>query len=470
MNLPSTRTLRPAGGTFACTRALARRGTSTLAVALAAAGLTGAAVPAGAQSDGGLVYRVPVTGTIELGLAPFIERSLAEAEEAGALAVILDVDTPGGRVDAAERIADALRDATVPTYAVVNRRAFSAGALISLATREIYMLPGSVIGAVTPVDGTGTKASEKVVSAMRSEMRALAEARGLDPRVAEAMVDEDIEIEGVVAAGKLLTLTTEEAVGLGYARATDDFDGVLRAIGAPGATVQTMTVNWTEQIVRFVSNPMVAPLLLSLGFLGILVEIKAPGFGLAGALGLVSLSLFFGSHLILGLAGLEEVILLGAGAALVAVEVLLLPGFGIAGIAGIVAILGGVTLSLLGSYPTAADLSQALGVVATTLLVVIVTVWALLRHMPSNSRLARRGIFLLASTTRETGYASQATRPELVGALGTALTDLRPTGVGLFGEERLDVVSDAGWVEEGTAIRVVSAEGYRHVVRPHPGS
>src|SRR5690606_17004944 len=146
------------------------------------------------------------------------------------------------------------------------RRAFSAGALISLAAREIYMLPGSVVGAVTPVDGTGTRAPEKIVSAMRSEMRALAEARGLDPSVAEAMVDETIEVPGVSPAGSLLTLTAAEAAALGYAVEVESFDALLRAIGGEGADVHTATVNWAERVVRFLTNPVVAPFLLSLGF------------------------------------------------------------------------------------------------------------------------------------------------------------------------------------------------------------
>ena len=158
------------------------------AAAVLVAGLVG--WPSGAQAqDAPRVFRVPVTGVVEMGLAPFIERAIREAEDAGVSVVVLDIDTPGGRVDSAERIADAISDSGVPVYAFVNRRAFSAGALIALATRGIYMRPGSVIGAVTPVDGSGTKASEKIVSAMRSEMRSLAEAHGLDPAVAEAMVD-----------------------------------------------------------------------------------------------------------------------------------------------------------------------------------------------------------------------------------------------------------------------------------------
>ena len=282
------------------------------AAALLVGGLVG--WPSGALAqDAPLVFRVPVTGVVEMGLAPFIERAIREAESAGVSVVVLDIDTPGGRVDSAERIADAISDSGVPVYALVNRRAFSAGALIALATRGIYMRPGSVLGAVTPVDGSGTKASEKIVSAMRSEMRALAEARGLDPAIAEAMVDESLAVPNVVDAGRLLTLTTEEAVRVGYASETDNFSSLLDDLGFAGAEVTDFNVNWAERFVRFFSNPVVAPFLLSLGFLGLIIEIKTATFGLAGLAGALSLSLFFGSHLILGLAGWEDLLLVGAG-------------------------------------------------------------------------------------------------------------------------------------------------------------
>ena len=296
----------------------------------AAAVLVGGLVgwPSGALAqDAPLVFRVPVTGVVEMGLAPFIERAIREAENAGVSVVVLDIDTPGGRVDSAERIADAISDSGVPVYAFVNRRAFSAGALIALATRGIYMRPGSVLGAVTPVDGSGTKASEKIVSAMRSEMRALAEARGLDPAIAEAMVDESLAVPNVVDAGRLLTLTTEEAVRIGYASETENFSSLLDDLGFAGAEVTDFDVNWAERFVRFFSNPVVAPFLLSLGFLGLIIEIKTATFGLAGLAGALSLSLFFGSHLILGLAGWEDLLLVGAGVLFVAAEVLLIPAF-----------------------------------------------------------------------------------------------------------------------------------------------
>lgn len=414
----------------------------------------------------GSVYRVPVQGTIELGLAPFVERSIREAGQNGAAAVILVLETPGGRVDAAERIANAIQDSSVPVYAFIDRHAYSAGALIALATNGIYMRPGSVMGAATPVVGSGEKAPEKIVSAMRSQMRALAETRGLDPRIAEAMVDEDIEIDGVVDAGKLLTLTTSEAVALGYAHEVDDWSALLQALDLQDAPVVPTKVNWAERVVRFLSNPLVSPFLLSLGFLGLIAEIKSPGLGVAGVAGLLALSLFFGSHMILGLAGIEDLILFGAGVVLIGIEIFIIPGFGLFGVLGGVGVMAGVYLSLIGGIPTVPDFAQAGAVLSTTLLIILLTSWALIRHLPQSNRLTRSGVFLVTKGERKDGWASAARRPDLVGREGVALTDLRPSGTVLIGEERVDAVSESAWIEDGTAVRVVSSEGYRHVVRP----
>ena len=434
------------------------------------AALLFAVLPAGAAAQkaaSGSVYRIPVTGVIELGLAPFIARSIKEAEKAGARAIVLDIETPGGRVDAAQQIVNALKEAKVPTYAYVNRRAFSAGAMIALATDGIYMRNGAVMGAATPVDGSGTKAPEKIVSAMRSEMRALAEARGLDPRVAEAMVDESIEIPGVDSKDKLLTLTTTEAVKVGYAREVSDWNDLMVQLRSVGAPVHNAKVNWAEGLVRFFTHPLVAPMLLSLGFLGLLIEFKTPAFGMAGVGGVVLLGLFFGSHYLVGLAGWEELMLLFAGLALIGVEMFVLPGFGFAGIAGVLAVLGSVYLSLVTHLSSEADMSQAAGILSAALLVVIIAAWALLRALPRSGRFSKSGMMLADATDRATGYISNPIRDELVGLTGVAVTDLRPSGAGQFGDERLDVVTDNQWISAGTPIKIVRSEGYRHVVAPN---
>jgi membrane-bound serine protease (ClpP class) len=428
--------------------------------------MAGAAAVAQERQQQGAIFRVPVSGVVELGLAPFIERTIAEAENVGAAAIILDIETPGGRVDAAQRIVRAVSETNVPVYAYVNVHAWSAGAMIAMATNRIYMRTGSTIGAATPVTGEGVKAPEKIVSAMRGEMRALAEARGLDPRVAEAMVDEDIAIEGVIAQGQLLSMTPSEAATVGYAIEVAGWDELVAELGLQDAPVHTATVNWAERIVRFLTHPMVAPLLLSLGMLGLIFEVKSPGFGVPGIVGAAALTAFFGGHFLIGLAGWEELILLVGGIVLLAVEMFVLPGFGIAGIAGVLAILAAFYLSMLNvPMATGYDYAQALGVLSLSIIVVIVAGWVVLRMLPRSRGFSRSGLVLGDATTRETGYLSSTIRDELVGAIGVALTDLRPAGAGRFGDERIDVVSDANWIGAGTPIRIVRSEGYRHVVQ-----
>lgn len=410
------------------------------------------------------VYRIPISGVIELGLAPFVARAVSEAEAAGAVAVILDLDTPGGRIDAAEKIADAIRRTDLPVYAFVNPRAYSAGALIALASDGIYMRSGAVIGAATPVDGQGTKASEKIVSAMRAEFRALAEEHGLDPTVAEAMVDESIAIPGVVEEGQLLTLSTEEAVELGFARAqvSDEAD-LLSRIGHAEAVVVQPRINWAERLVRFLTSPLVQPLLLSLGMLGLVFEIKSGGFGLGGVVSLGALGLFFGSNLLLGLVGMEEIILLAAAMVALGVEVFVLPGFGVAGVLGLLLLGAAFVLAMVGDVPTTADFTQAIAVVGASVVITVAVAYAWLRHLPSSNRF--KGLLLKKGLDKETGFISAPERSDLIGLVGTALTDLRPAGTVVIGEERIDAVTEGEFLAQGQQIKILRSDGYRHVVR-----
>ena len=433
-----------------------RRALMTLAL-LAAGG-----TPAFSQTP--VVYRLGVSGVVENGLAPYIARGLRAATRGDAAAVYLDIDTPGGRIDAAERIADAVGSSPVPVYAYVNPRAYSAGALIALSAKAIYMRPAGVLGAATPVDGQGAKASEKMVSAMRGEFRALAEARGLDPRVAEAMVDERVEIPGLDGPAELLTLSTNEALRVGYAKgAPADEPALLRAIGLPNARVVSIAPNWAELVVRFLTNPLVAPLLLSLGVLGLVFEIKTGAFGMGGLVSLLSLGLFFGSSFIVGLAGWEEVILLGIGLLALSVEIFVLPGFGAAGVLGIVALAAAVMLAMIGTSPTVADVTQALVVLGASLVITLAVAYAWIRHLPNSGRFA--GLFLRGEAHQADGYIAALPRADLVGQEGVALTDLRPAGTAQIGHERVDVVTEGEYVPQGRAVRVVRSEGYRHVVR-----
>lgn len=421
-----------------------------------------AATPLAAQQA--VVHRIPVAGEIQNGLAPFVARALREAEAAGASAAFLDIDTPGGRVDAAERIVDAVRGAKLPVYAFVNPRAYSAGAMIALATKGIYMRPGAVLGAATPVDGSGTKAPEKYVSALRGEFRALAEQQGLDPRIAEKMVDENLELEGIAPKGKLVTLSTSEALAVKYAKAeVQDQAGLLAEIGLADAQVVTAAANWAEKLVGFLTSPLVSPVLLSLGVLGLLAEIKTGAFGLGGLLSLASLGLFFGSGFLLGLAGWEELIMLALGLGALAIEIVVLPGFGIAGILGGVLVAGATVMTLLGSAPTGGDVVQAFAVLGTSLVITLAVAYAWLRHLPSSGRFS--GLLLRDQAEASEGFVAALPRGELVGLRGVALTDLRPSGTARVAGERMDVVTEGEFVDIGSEVEVIRSDGYRHVVR-----
>lgn len=422
-----------------------------------------------------IVYVVPVKGMIDLGLAPFLQRVLAEAERDSAAAVILDINTFGGRLDAAVAMRDALLASPVPTIAFIDRRAISAGALISLAAERIAIADGGTIGAATPVKGgpQGAEPSpidEKTVSYVRKEFRATADSRGRPPLVAEAMVDADVAIPGVIEVGKLLTLTTEEALALGVADfRANSLDAVLQELGLAGAELRSTSPNWAERVVRLITHPVLSSILLSVAMLGILIEIRTPGFGVPGALGIASLALVLGGHWIVELAGWEELLLVGAGLVLVTVEIFVLPGFGVVGAAGIAALLAGVAMSLVGAGATPTVIGAALGRVAVSAAVAIGASIILLQFLP-RLPLGRR-LMLQTEMAAKEGYGS-ATERDLsrLGRSGHTLSPLRPAGFADIDGERIDVVSEGEMIEAGVAVVVTRVDGNRIVVRRHRSS
>jgi membrane-bound serine protease (ClpP class) len=423
-----------------------------------------------AQTGRPVVYVVPIAGVIDLGLAPFVSRVLEEATNAEATAVILDINTFGGRVDAAVLIRDALLQAPVRTVAFVNKRAISAGALISLAAETIAMADGSTIGAATPVTlgSPGAPAqpvAEKTVSYMRKEFRATAESRSRPPLLAEAMVDADVEIPGVIDKGKLLTLTAEEAVQhkLADVRA-DSLAALLQALDLTGAEVRTAAQTWAETLVRFLTHPVVSFLLMTAGMLGLLVELRTPGFGVPGALGFVSLGLFFWGHWLVQLTGWEELLLVGLGLVLLALEVFVIPDFGLSGVLGLAALLGGLGLSVVGAGATGGVILASLGWVAFCVLLALAASLVLLRVLP---RLPwGRHLILETELLAGTGGAAAPEHERRwLGKDGTTATPLRPAGIAYLDGERVDVVSEGEFIEAGQPIDVIRVDGNRIVVR-----
>lgn len=412
------------------------------------------------------VYHINISGTIDLGLPPYIERVIRDAEEAGAKAVVLEVNTFGGRVDAATEIKDILLNTDVLTLAYVNKRAISAGALISLSCKKIGMSPGSSMGATTVVSGEGEKASEKAQSYMRAEMGATAELNGRNRQIAEGMVDEDVEVPGLSEKGKLITLTADDAVKWGMADIeAPTLVAFLDSLGLASEPLIYSKTNWAEKVVRFLTGPMVSPLLISLGLLGLFFEIKSPGWGIPGTLGLIFLALFFGSHYIVNLANLEEILLFALGLILLALEVFVIPGFGIAGIAGIIALLAAIYLSLIGAlkYVSMEDFSSAAAQLGGALLLTLLGVFTLIRFLPRTG--LWKHITLAGEQKQAEGFVSPPDYSGYVGKEGISLSPLRPAGVGLFDNERLDVVSEGPFIEQNSRIKIIKVEGYRLIVR-----
>jgi membrane-bound serine protease (ClpP class) len=450
-------------------RAPALRRRLNLLIAVLGAAIAMTSSIAGAQAPSA-VYVAPVEGTIDLGVAPFVRRVLDEATGAGAAAVILDINTFGGRVDAAVLIRDDLLRARVKTVAFVNKRAISAGALIALACERIAMAEGGTIGAATPVQmgepgGEARPVSEKTVSYMRKEFRATAEARKRPPLVAEAMVDADVVIPGVIAKGKLLTLTTDEALKLKMADVrADDLDAVLAKLSLAGAEIRRLNPTWAENVVRFLTHPVVSSLLMTVGMLGIIVELRTPGFGVPGAVGIGSLALFFWGHWLVRLVGWEELALVALGLTLLALEIFVTPGFGLTGVLGICALLAGLSLSLVGAGARWEAVVVALGRVMLSLLVALGGALVLLRFL---SRLpGGRNLVLTTELSAGTGFTSPPpTDHAWLYKRGETATPLRPAGFAHIEGERVDVVSDGDFIATGEPIEVVRVDGNRIVVR-----
>ena len=422
-----------------------------------------------AQTQRSIVYVAPINGIIDLGLAPFLDRVLGEATRSNAEAVILEINTFGGRVDAAVLIRDALLQASAPTVAFINKRAISAGALIALSAETIIMADGGTIGAATPVQmgppgAPAQPVAEKTVSYLRKEFRATAESRERPPLLAEAMVDSDVDIPGVIAKGKLLTLTTEEAMQhqLADLRA-NSLEAALTALDLADAEVRTASQTWAETLVRFLTHPVITSLLMTLGILGLIVELRMPGFGAPGAVGIVSLALFFWGHWLVRLAGWEELLLLGMGLVFLALEVFVVPGFGVTGIVGLVSLMSGLGLSVVGAGATWPVIVGAMGGVALSLLLAIAVSLILLRtfsHLPLGRRLV-----LETELPANAGVASAPEDDVLwLGERGIAMSPLHPAGVARLGHERVDVVSDGEFIEAGEPIEVIRVDGNRIVV------
>ncbi|MDF7825272.1 NfeD family protein [Pontiellaceae bacterium B12227] len=431
-----------------------------------------------------LVYIIPIKKTIEPALLYVVRRGVDEAVRNKADAIIFEMDTPGGRVDSAEGIINVIKHTDIPVYTFVEHEAYSAGAIIALATPNIYMAPGAVIGAATPlmmspqggVQELPDAVEEKMTSAVAAMVRATAEQGGYDPKMAEAMVRADMEysIDGEVISekGRLLTLTNTEAerlVGedqrpLLSKGTAEDVDDLLKILGLENAEKNILEVTGAERVARFLANPAVTMILMMVGFGGLWLEFKTPGFGLFGILGIsFLLLLYFGQH-IAGLAGNEDILLLFLGIALLAVEIFVIPGFGFAGISGIFCIFVALVSMMVENMPgTWRPISLEPVTFSTPLLTVfgsfaLVTVLMLLagRFLPETRAFQHLTLDEVVPDAEED--------LSLLGLEGLSHSDLRPGGSAYFDGRKLDVVTQGDYIPRQTEIRVIEVHGNRIVV------
>jgi membrane-bound serine protease (ClpP class) len=427
---------------------------ASLVILLSLAGLIN---PFTADAKEKVVYVVPIEETVEKGLLAFLQRAVTEAEEANAEAIIFEVNTPGGAVDAAGGIGKLLTGTELKTIAFVNKQALSAGAYISLNTDEIYMVPGSTMGSAAIIDQQGNTAGKKAESYWFAAMKSAAVESGRDPIYAQAMADESIDLPELGAGkGKLLTLTAEQALEVGYSEGTvKNQDDLLEKLGYENAEIRNVNETFAEKLARFLTHPVVIPILLTIGSLGLVLELYSPGFGLPGLAGLTSLLLFFYGHLVAGLAGFETVILFALGIGLILLE-FFIPG-GIAGAIGFIAVIA--------SFFVASDNMVHMGIsILIALSASILLSILMIRVFGKRMKLFKR-IILTDSTSTEKGYVSNKNRLELIGVEGIALTPLRPSGTILVEDERIDVVSEGAFISKDTRVRIIKTEGSRIVVR-----
>ncbi|MFO7871374.1 MAG: NfeD family protein [Kiritimatiellia bacterium] len=447
-------------------------------------------LPASAAED---TYVIPVKGTIERGLVYVVRRGVTEAAEHDAGAVIFDMDTPGGRLDAAKEIVEEilriLRDVDIPTYTYVNPEAISAGAVIALATDHIYMAPGSSIGAATPlmaspmggVQEMPDAVEEKMTSYVDSLIRRAAETSGHDTELASAMVRREIEYkigdEVISPKGRLLTMTNKEAERMVQRDGKEEpllsegtvnsLDELLETIGRSKVRVKRLEITWSEKAARWIE--VMSFLFLMGGLAGLYAEMKTPGFGVPGILGLLFLAVFFWGHNIAGLAGMEELLIFFAGVALLAVEIFLIPGFGAAGISGIVLMTVALGMAMVEHYPggewhsiSGEQIQRAVFHLGLSFAGSMVLMILLARFLPRTHIFQR--LMLSSATRTEDGYSASDSTEDLVGLEGKAQTPLRPSGIGIFGDRRLNVVARGDFVEKDTPVVIAETHGNRIVV------
>jgi membrane-bound serine protease (ClpP class) len=429
------------------------------------------------------VYILPIRDEIEQSMAYLVRRGVKEAMDMKADALILHMDTPGGRGDSMKEIMEAVSkfEPRNQTYTLVDKEAFSAGAFISACTRSIFMTPGSTIGAASPVvmgsdGGSPQELPPKFVSAYASMIRAAAEQNGHNPEVFDAMVNKQrgLMIEGkeIVAKGDILTLTTEEAVRpygkvpkpLLSQGTVKDLNTFIRQIGGDPATAVTLKPTGFEQVARLIT--MAAPFLMMLGMLLGYLEFKTPGFGLFGMGAALCFAIFFFGHYIAGLTGYEPLLLFGAGVLLIVVELFLFPGIILPALTGVALIAAALLYSMVDRYPGDPVIPTVAQLQGPTVKLMAGFAFSLIGIALLGRYLPKRVLYSDLEAATIGGPSLPRAGEIKIGDQGLALTLLRPSGTAQFDGRPVDVVTEGGLIEKGAYVKVIQVEGFRIVVEP----
>ncbi len=410
---------------------------------------------------GSIVYKVDIKDEIGPELWRLVKKSFDKANEEGAGHIVIHMNTYGGMVVYADSIRSLILSSKIPVWVFIDNNAASAGALISIACDRIYMREGANIGAATVVNPTGEAMPDKYQSYMRSMIRSTAQAHGKDtivngrdtvyrwkrdPRIAEAMVDQTIAIQGVNDSGKIVTFTAHEAMKYGFCDGiAQTVDDVLKQEHLSDYTIESYIPTTLDKIIGFLINPVVQGLLIMLIIGGIYFELQTPGTGFPLVAAATACLLYFAPLYLEGLANHWEILLFIAGVVLLLLELFVIPGFGVAGISGIVCMVSALIFAGIDQISFEFFDDFVLIIVRSLFLVVSSAIISLLLSIWISGKVfgSRRWVFALHASQRpEDGYVGvDMTVQKEVGNIGVAITDLRPSGKVMISGEIYDAVS-----------------------------
>ena len=378
--------------------------------------------------------------------------------------IIIEMDTYGGAVNDADDIRTRILDFEKPIYVWINKDAASAGALISIASDSIYMSSGASIGAATVVTGDGTQAPDKYQSYMRSIMRSTAEAKGRDPKIAEAMVDEDIEVDSISTEGKVITFSTQEAIKFGFCDAElNSIEEILERQNIKSYNITKYELGSTEDIISFFLNPIVSSVLILLILGGLYFEMQTPGVGFPIIASITALILYLVPYYLNGVAENWEILLFFIGIIFIALEVFVIPGFGVFGVIGLFTSLSSLILIMLNNDMFDFTFVLSRDLIASSLSVFISVfsfgLLVLFGGIKLTDYEAFKNIALNETQETEKGYISKKYSDTLLNMNGKSFTVLRPSGKVIIDEKIYDASTSGEYIEKNKKIIVTNNEG-----------